>query len=75
MNAKERKDAEKTVGKFGQAAKVAEMVGANRRTLLSACDAGYVETVALGCGSRVVMIESARAWAASERRPGRKARR
>lgn len=73
MNAKERGDAEKTLGKFGLAAKVAAMVGVNRRTLVSACDAGHVDSVALGCGQRVVAIESARVWAASDRRPGRKA--
>jgi hypothetical protein len=54
-------------------AALARKLGVARTTLASAVDAGHVEEAILGCGARVVRLESAEKWLASDRRPGRKA--
>lgn len=56
----------------GLIAPVARSLDVNRHTLTSAIKAGHVATEHLGCGTRVVVIESAKAWAASERKTGPK---
>lgn len=57
---------------LGTTAKVAKSLGVGATTLTAAITAGHVESVRLGCGLRVVVIASARAWHASERKPGRR---
>lgn len=54
-------------------AKLARELGEARTTLASAVDAGHVESTILGCGTRVVRLESAKRWAKTERKRGRKA--
>lgn len=47
----------------------ARLVGAAETTLRSACSAGHIATVELGCGQKVVVIASAKAWAKARRKP------
>lgn len=59
---------------LGTTAKVAKMIGVGATTLTAAITAGHVDSVRLGCGSRVVVIKSAETWFASERKPGPKSK-
>jgi len=51
---------------------LARTLGVHTNTLLSAVEAGHVESVTLGCGSRAIVIKSAEAWAESPRKRGPK---
>lgn len=57
---------------FGSVSVVARMVGVKPQTLHAAVRIGLVQVDRLGCGSLVVLIESARQWSVSPRRRGRK---
>lgn len=60
------------VSEVGTTSKVARMLGVGATTLTAAIAAGHVATVQLGCGHRVVVLQSAKEWHASERKPGPK---
>ena len=60
---------------LGTTSKVAKMLGVGATTLTAAVKASHVESVRLGCGSRVVVIKSAQAWVGSDRKPGPKPKR
>lgn len=63
----------KKISEVGTKTGVARLLAVPTQTLDSACTAGKIETTQLGDGTSVVSIASARAWAASDRRPGRRA--
>lgn len=67
-----KKPAPLTIREVALMSPLAREIGVNTTTLDSAITAGHVETVTLGCGSRAVVIKSAKAWAKSPRKRGRK---
>ena len=73
--AKKRKKEPITIADVGSYTSVAKMIGVNPDTLRSAVRFGHLAAHTLGDGKTpVVVIEEARAWAASDRKPGRPAK-
>jgi len=60
------------IREFGTLTRTAQAIGVAKSTLDSAVTAGYVESGELAFGERVVSVESAKKWVASERKPGPK---